>query len=591
MGATLTPHGCRFRTWAPNAVRVAVMGSFNDWRDAEFQLAPLADGVWEVVVPGVRAGDEYLYVIDNRGGDAWNPGQLGLRRIDPWARATRGSSGNAVVVDVAAELEASGLTADSFTTPAPADWLIYQAHVGSFAGLGDGIDTGPTTTATFVQVEQKLAHIRRLGFNALALLPVHQNPGDGNEGYGPSHLFAPDSSYGSPAELRHLIRCAHDAGLAVLFDVVWNHMSDVDNRLWEFDGMTREGGIFFEASERSPWGPRLALWKREVRDLIVAQAAMCFAEYHVDGLRVDATEEIPQEVLAEVVRAVRAEPYWHHKFLIAEWAAGGPVDRQHLVDEVGFDRVWAVGDPPIFFAAVDERRSGTPALRVRRLEELLGLPDGGVRIRYMLGSHDSVHDNESGARDGFRHFVERVGGRDDARARAKARMGWALSIALPGTPMCFMGTECLQPGYWHPRPDDNPLHGDHRFDWAACTDPIGREMQRFVAAANDCWWDHPVLRHGDLMVVHVNRPDGVIAFRRDGADGASVLAVVNASSTTWSDDRYHLPLPAPMLEWQVILDSTTAGPPPAAPLTHRATEDGVLTLSIPAWSVVLLAGS
>ncbi len=306
MGATLTATGCRFCVWAPNASRVAVMGDFNDWRDAEYPLEAAPDGTWQVEVPGVRAGHEYLYVIDNRGGDEWNAGEQGLRRgVSPLvasrhARLSRQRCHRRCGARIDDERPGERSVA---VTPAPADWLIYQVHVGSFVGAGDAINTGPTATGTFAQFEQKLDYIRSLGFNAIALLPVHQNPGDGNEGYGPSHLFAPESSYGSPADLRHLVRAAHDVGLAVLFDVVWNHMSDVDNRLWNFDGMSKDGGIFFEGSERSPWGPRLATWKREVRDLIVANAIMCFEEYHADGLRVDAADEIPRQTLAEVVRA------------------------------------------------------------------------------------------------------------------------------------------------------------------------------------------------------------------------------------------------------------------------------------------------
>src|ERR1019366_8535113 len=353
-GPALTATGCRFRVWAPNASRLAVMGTFNNWRDDEHLLTAEPGGLWRTEVAGVRAGDEYLYVIDNHGGDEYNPGQRGLRRIDPWARATHESAGNGVVVDVAGELVSSGLDDDPFVTPADADWLIYQVHVGSFVGGGDGIDTGPTGTGTFAQFECKFDHIRSLGFNAIALLPVQQNPGDGNEGYGPSHLFALESSFGSPLDLRHLVRAAHNVGLAVLIDVVWNHLSDFDNRLWEFDGMTRDGGVFFEGGERSPWGPRLAFWKREVRDLVIANARMWFEEYHADGLRIDAADEIPRDVLTAVVTEVRGEPAWRSKLLIAEWTGKEESSWDALIDEVGFDRVWSLADPYHFHAAVNE---------------------------------------------------------------------------------------------------------------------------------------------------------------------------------------------------------------------------------------------
>jgi 1,4-alpha-glucan branching enzyme len=587
-GPALTDTGCRFRVWAPNASRVAVIGTFNEWRDDEHLLAAERDGIWETEVAGVRAGDQYLFVIDNRGGDEYNPGERGLRRIDPWARATRQSAGNAIVVDVAGELIASGLHDDPFVTPADAEWLVYQVHVGSFVGGGDGIDTGPSGTGTFAQFEHKLGYIRSLGFNVIALLPVQQNPGDGNEGYGPSHLFAPESSFGSPFDLRHLVRAAHDAGLAVLFDVVWNHLSDFDNRHWNFDGMTRDGGVFFEGGERSPWGPRLAFWKREVRDLIIANARMWFEEYHVDGLRIDAADEIAWDVLAAVVDVVRAEPAWRSKLLIAEWSGTNESSWDSLVDELGFDRVWSLADPYHFRAAMDDTGRDA-AQRLEQLERVVDLPNAAARIRYLLGSHDDAHDNKNGARTGHRHFIELVGGRDDPHARAKARLGWALCVALPGTPMCFMGTECDQPGYWHPRTDDNPAHGDHRFDWSLCDDAVGSQMRALVAAANQARWDHPALRSGELALIDVDRDNGVLAFIRPATASGAVLVVVNASGTAWPDGGYRVPMPDNVSTWRVVLDSQAAefG---GEGLTHQdaVSSDGGISVTLPPWSLIML---
>lgn len=591
MGASLNGDRCSFRVWAPHAARVAVMGSFNVWRDDELLLVPSDDDTWSISVPGVRASDEYLFVIDNAGGDEFNPGTLGLRRTDPYARDTRHSSGNAVVVDVQAEIEASGLARDTFTTPINSDWMIYQAHIGSFSGHGDDIETGERRVGTYAQFETKLAYIRALGFNAIALLPIHENPGDGNEGYAPTHLFAPESSFGTPFELRHLIRAAHDAGLAVIFDVVWNHFSDIDNRLWEFDGMTREGGIYFEGAGRSPWGSRPAFWKHEVRELIVAHARMCFEEYHVDGLRIDAGDEIGHEPLVEVVASVRAEPLWQDKLLIVEWTGDQRGIWPELTELLHFDRVWALGDPQRFADAVNVGEARDAAGRVDALLRLIELPYAPVRIRYLLGSHDSAHDNAGGTQSDFRYFVELAGGRDNWTARAKARMGWALGVAMPGTPMCFMGAECHQPGYWHPLADGNPFHDDHRFDWAIAGDPVGMEMRRLVRDANQLWWDSPVLRRGAMEVIHADRENGVVAFVRIGEQSERLLVVVNASADSWPDHGYRLPLPwDEPTAWRVILDSQAAAYGGEG-FSHMATidlNDGALQISLAQWSLIVL---
>lgn len=588
-GPSLRPGGWHFRVWAPNALHVAVMGSFNEWRDDEFPLTPCPDGIWEGTIPGVQAGDEYLFVIDNRGGDENNPGQHGLRRIDPSARATRGSSGNGVVVDVAHELIESGLSDDPFETPPDADWIVYEAHVGSFIGCGDSVDTGATGTGTFAQFGDKLGYIRSLGFNAIALLPVQQNPGDGNEGYGPSHLFAPESSFGSPLDLRRLVRAAHDHGLAVIFDVVWNHLSDFDNALWEFDGMTRDGGVYFEDGERSPWGPRLAFWKREVRDLIVANARYWFEEYHVDGLRIDAANEIAREALAEMIASVRAEPTWHGKLLIAEWTGDDEPSWDGLVQELGFDRVWSLADPYYFRAAMNESTTD-PQYRLEQLAAVVDLPNAAARIRYLLGSHDDVHDNRDGLLGDHRHFIELAGGRDDPRARAKARLGWALCVALPGTPQLFMGAETHQAGYWHPRTDRNPVHGDHRFDWTQCGDEVGATMRALVTRANEMRWNHAALRGRELYLVHMNHRDGVLAFLRPSATSESLLVVVNLSDQQWPDASYRLDLPGESGEWRVVLDSQSPefG---GAGFEHHPSQasDGTISVTLSPLSVLLLA--
>jgi 1,4-alpha-glucan branching enzyme len=100
------------------------------------------------------------------------------------------------------------------------DFIIYQFHIGTFAGRGD---QQSTEWATYAQIESKLRYVRELGFTCIQPLPVQEYAQDRSWGYNPATFFAPESSYGTPAELRHLVDAAHQAGLAVIFDVVYNH--------------------------------------------------------------------------------------------------------------------------------------------------------------------------------------------------------------------------------------------------------------------------------------------------------------------------------------------------------------------------------
>ena len=133
-----------------------------------------------------------------------------------------------------------------FDPPRFENFLVYQFHVGTFAGRGDEHGIG---WATFEQVESKLGYIKELGFTCVEPLPVQEYAMDRSWGYNPATWFAPESSYGSPAQLRHFVDAAHRAGLAVIFDVVYNHFGDSDNVLWDYDGYTHEGGIYREGGQ------------------------------------------------------------------------------------------------------------------------------------------------------------------------------------------------------------------------------------------------------------------------------------------------------------------------------------------------------
>ena len=164
-------------------------------------------------------------------------------------------------------------------------------------------------------------------------------------------------------------------------------------------------------------------------------------------------------------------------------------------------------------------------------------------MRYPLGCHDDCGDDKGGAtielgEDWQRHryLVEFAGGRHDARARAKARLGWALAVACPGTPMLFMGTEFHQPGYWH---DGDDRFGDHRPDWSLSEDDIGREMRRFVGEANRVRRERASLRGDTFAITHDDPGARVLAFKRWVPGRRDVvLAVANFSDRDYAAAGY-----------------------------------------------------
>ena len=271
------PHegGTAFRVWAPNADAVSVTGSFTEWSPDGHPMEAEDGGHWYADVAGVGPGAEYQFVIHN--------GDQRLMRIDPRARAVTNSSGNGVVYD----RNGFDWQDDGFVCPPHDQLVIYETHIGSY--LADSGRPGD-----LAGLAGKLDYLVALGVNAIELMPVAEFAGDYSWGYNPSNPFAVEHTYGGPDLLKAFVREAHRHGIAVIVDVVLNHFGPSDLALWQFDGWSEDGkgGIYFYNDERSstPWGETRPDYGREqVRAYLHDNALMWLDEYHLDGLRFDAT--------------------------------------------------------------------------------------------------------------------------------------------------------------------------------------------------------------------------------------------------------------------------------------------------------------
>jgi maltooligosyltrehalose trehalohydrolase len=173
------------------------------------------------------------------------------------------------------------------------DYIIYELHTGTFTGEG-----------TFASLEQKLDYLKDLGITAIELMPVAQFPGGRNWGYDGVYPFAVQNTYGGPEGLRHLVDTCHQKGLAVILDVVYNHLGPEGNYLGAY-------GPFFTTKYNTPWGPAINFddgWCDGVRRYMVENALMWFRDFGVDALRLDAVHAIkdlsPVHILKEIRDAV-----------------------------------------------------------------------------------------------------------------------------------------------------------------------------------------------------------------------------------------------------------------------------------------------
>jgi maltooligosyltrehalose trehalohydrolase len=269
---------CRFRVWAPGVKKVEVR--FSSPRDF---IAPLQEegGYHQAVLEGVNPGSLYFFRLDGE-----------KERPDPASRfQPQGVHGPSQVVDAVFPWEDQGW----FGLPLW-DYVIYELHVGAFS-----------SEATFEGAIPYLDELKELGVTAVELMPVAQFPGARNWGYDGVFPFAVQNSYGGPGGLKRLVNECHKRGLAVVLDVVYNHLGPEGNYLRDF-------GPYFTDRYRSPWGQAVNFdgpENREVRRFFIENALCWITDFHIDALRLDAVHAIldfsAEPFLKEMAEAVHEQ--------------------------------------------------------------------------------------------------------------------------------------------------------------------------------------------------------------------------------------------------------------------------------------------
>jgi maltooligosyltrehalose trehalohydrolase len=256
LGARLLTNGrCEFRAWAPQRENVGVrIGSHT------FPMQKTADGYHEATL-NARAGTRYFYILDD------------VARPDPASRfQPEGVHGPSEVIDPDFDWRDA-----QFRRPPLEEFVIYELHTGTF-----------TSEGTFDAIIPKLAGLKELGITAVELMPIGQFPGPRNWGYDGTFVYAAQNSYGGPEALKRLVNAAHQHGLAIILDVVYNHLGPEGNYLSEF-------APYFTDRYKTAWGMALNFdgpHSDHVRDYFIQNALMWVDEFHFDALRVDAVHAI-----------------------------------------------------------------------------------------------------------------------------------------------------------------------------------------------------------------------------------------------------------------------------------------------------------
>ncbi len=280
LGATyLGNRRCRFLVWAPFADKVEVRLTAPDER--VLSLERDGKGYHRTIVENVTPGSLYFYRLNGK-----------TEHPDPASRfQPQGVHGPSQVVDSNFSWEDEG-----WTGPPLEDYIIYELHTGTF-----------TTEGTFTAIIPHLDMLRELGVTALELMPVAQFPGNRNWGYDGVYPFAVQESYGGPEGLKQLVDTCHRQGMAVILDVVYNHLGPEGNYLADF-------GPYFTGRYQTPWGRALNFDgpdSDEVRRFFIENALYWIREFHVDALRLDALHSIldmsPFTFIEELAHSVHNE--------------------------------------------------------------------------------------------------------------------------------------------------------------------------------------------------------------------------------------------------------------------------------------------
>lgn len=599
LGANIVPDrsGVTFRVWAPNAHHVYLVVNPSD------TYTPLAKdelicnsstGHWTGFVRGLGDGTEYkFWIVGN--------GRTGFKR-DPYARElTRQPSwpkNNCVVRDP----NTFRWHDQGFQAPAFSDLVIYQFHIGTFYGApeDDGTDRRMKETCHFLDTLYKLEYLVELGVNAIEPLPVAEYYGTKSEGYNGSDMFSPEIDYTVPPgpdldqylaeanrlltaklpgaapytaehiagqvnQLKIMVDLFHIYGVAVIFDVVYNHAGGFegdDYSLFFFDrqqdGDNNRSLYFTDHGWAN--GLIFAYWQAPVCGVLIDNAVFFLNEYHADGLRHDEVRAGVENGgwdffrnLTPAEHSVKA-----NAIEIAEYWRDNPI---YAVDGVsqgglGFDSVWSDGLRTAICGVISQAAGGSTATiswdTVAGALSRNDIPQTWRRIE-CIENHDTAYKAHGEYSPWRVAMMAEQSGTPPWYRRSRARVATGLLLTGTGVPMLFMGQEFLEYRPW----SDNPkFFQDTLISWDELN--TNKDRQDHLRFTRELIWlrrRHPALRGDGINVFYRHNDDRIIAFQRwiEGI-GRDVVVVASLREETYSDHSYQIGFPS-LGHWNEVFNS------------------------------------
>ena len=543
LGAHVTESGTVFRTFAPAAEAVCVIGEFNGWQ--ETPMKRIYDGnFWECKIPGASAGMMYKYRIFRKGGGS-------LDHCDPYGFFAELRPNTASVIQSLngyefADVEWMEARTDCKDRPLN----IYELHFGSWRKPEDR----PDAWYSYSELAGLLIpYLKENGYNYLEIMPLGEYPSDESWGYQSTGFFSPTSRYGKPDELREFVDRCHRNGIGVFIDFVPVHFALDDYALADYDGTALYEYPNTDVG-RSEWGSYNFMHSRgEVRSFLQSAANYWLTEFHFDGLRMDAVSNLIYwqgdegrgenrdaiRFLREMNRGLKllhpdtilaAEDSTAYRGVTAPAEEGG----------LGFDYKWDLGWMHDTLSFLQSDPAARPELYHRLTFSMQYFYDEAFLLPL---SHDEcVHGQAT--------ILQKMNGQYEEKF-PQARALYLYMVAHPGKKLNFMGNELGHLREWDEK---------RELDWNLLKYPVHDAFRRFLRDLNRLYLSHPALsemdydRRGFLWLDCAQEKKCLYAFERRSKD-ERILAVFNFSDREQKNYLLRIPdaerlIPLIASDWQ-----------------------------------------